>query len=131
MLRDSVYVRIPIIKSKSELKTMRDKAREAADVILKIRQRRIDIVSSDEETLPEEKSYKLALSEMKTIEEEYLTLFNGKEVNQQFTSWFSITPNDNNLEKQTDIFYFSQQNKFFNQMLHSLCIFFDKQHFVI
>jgi hypothetical protein len=108
ILRDSIYIRIPIIKSKIEAKTTRDKAREAADVILKIRQRRIDIVTSEDEVLPEEKSYKLALSEMKKIEKEYTTLFTGKEIHQHFTSWYTITPSTNNIDKQNALFYFSK-----------------------
>jgi hypothetical protein len=110
ILRDSAYIRIPIIKSRTETKTIHDKAREAADVILKIRQRRIEIVTSDEESLPEANSYKLALVEMTKIEEEYLQLFTGKAIIQSFTSYFNITPSNNNIDKPTQLFYFSEQN---------------------
>ena len=95
ILKDSIYVRIPIIKSKSELKTLREKAKEAADVIIKIRQRRFDMIISDDEALPEANSFKLDLAEMKKIEDEYLELFTGKKTLQKFSSQFNYTPNNN------------------------------------
>ena len=95
ILKDSIYIRIPVLKPKFELKTLREKAKEAADVIIKIRQRRFDMIISDEETLPEANSFKLDLAEMKKIEDEYVELFTGKKASQKFSSQFTYTPNNN------------------------------------
>jgi hypothetical protein len=92
ILKDSIYVRIPVIKPKFELKTLWEKSKEAADVIMKIRQRRFDMIISEEEALPEANSFKVDLAELKKMEDEYLELFTGKKVLQKFTTQLINTP---------------------------------------
>jgi hypothetical protein len=110
ILKDSVYLKIPLIRSKEELKTLKDKAREAADVIIKIRQRKFEMVLSEDEVLPEANSFKTALNEMQKTEDEYLALFTGRRASKTFTNWFFYTPEQIEREPQFELFRFSEKS---------------------
>lgn len=107
ILKDSIYLKIPLIRPKQELKNLKAKASEAADVIIKIRQRRFEMILSDDEALPEVKAFRLALSEMKKTEEDYLALFTGRQVTSTFTTWIYYTPESITRDSQFEIFRFS------------------------
>jgi Domain of unknown function (DUF4831) len=110
MLKDSIYLKIPLIRTRQELKNLKDKAREAADVIVKIRQRRFEMILSEDEALPEVKAFHLALDEMRKIEEDYLALFTGRQTTNTFTTWFYYTPASVSRDSQFEIFRFSSKN---------------------
>jgi hypothetical protein len=109
IFKDSIYVKMPVSKPKTQLKTLKDKAREAADVIVKLRQRRYDLILSDDETLPEVKFFKSDLEELQKMEDDYLALFTGRRVIETFTTWFFYTPIINTRESQFEIFRFSNK----------------------
>jgi hypothetical protein len=110
MLKDSIYLKIPLIRSRQELKNLKDKAREAADVIIKIRQRRFEVILSEDEALPEVKALRLALDEMQKIEDDYLALFTGRRTTNTFTTWIYYTPASVSRDSQFEIFRFSSKN---------------------
>jgi hypothetical protein len=100
---------MPLNKTKTQLKTLKDKAREAADVIVKLRQRRYDFILSDEETLPEVKFFKSDLEELQKMEDDYIALFIGRRVSEFYTTWFFFTPIPNTRESQFEVFRFSNK----------------------
>jgi hypothetical protein len=110
IFKDSIYVKLPISKPKTQLKTLKDKAREAADVIVKLRQRRYDLILSDDETHPDVKFFKSDLEELQKMEVDYLALFNGRRGSEIFTAWFFFTPVAITRETQFEIFRFSNKN---------------------
>lgn len=107
VIKDSLYLRIPSTRSKEELKNLKDRAREAAEVIFKIRQRKFEMILSEDEALPEAKAFRMALDEMNRIETIYLDLFTGRTITNIFTSWFYFTPVSMTKETQFEIFRFS------------------------
>ena len=109
ILKDSVYLRIPLIRPKQELKTLKDKALEAADVIIKIRQRRFEMIMAEDEALPEAKSFRIALDEMQKIEDDYMALFTGRQTSIVFTTWFYYSPPSVTRDSQFEIFRFSSR----------------------
>jgi len=109
IFKDSIYIKMPLNKTKTQLKTLKDKAREAADVIVKLRQRRYDFILSDEETLPEVKFFKSDLEELQKMEDDYIALFIGRRVSEFYTTWFFFTPIPNTRESQFEVFRFSNK----------------------
>jgi hypothetical protein len=107
ILKDSLFIRVPIIKPKSEARPIKEKSREAADIIMKIRQWRFDTVLPDDGSLPEAGSFKIALAESYRIEQNYLALFIGKKFIDKFITWFVYTPTGNTKETQFEVFRFS------------------------
>jgi hypothetical protein len=109
ILKDSLYLKIPLIRPKQELKNIKDKASEAADVIIKIRQRRFEMILSEDEALPEVRTFRLALDEMKKTEDDYLALFTGRQAICTFTTWVYYTPESGTRDSQFEIFRFSSK----------------------
>jgi hypothetical protein len=107
VLKDSLCLKIPVVKPKTELKNLKDKAREAADVIIKVRQRRYEMIMSEDEALPEVNSFKTDLAELRKIEDDYINLFTGRYVTESTVSWFYYTPIYNTRETQFEVFRFS------------------------
>ncbi len=101
---------MPVNKPKTQLKTLKDKAREAADVIVKLRQRRFDLIISDEETPPNVKFFKSDLDELQKMEDDYLALFTGRKGTESFTTWFLYIPIAITRESQFEVFRFSNKN---------------------
>ncbi len=110
VIRDSAYIRIPLTKTKEEMKSLKDKAKEAADVIIKIRQRKFEMILSEDGALPEVKSFRMALDEMNRLEEYYLELFIGRSITTTYTTWFYYTPIASTKETQFEIFRFSPKS---------------------
>jgi hypothetical protein len=78
ILTDSTYTRIPVLKKQLEVKSLDDKAREAAHIISRIRKRRLKMVSGDYNFISDYKSLQLSLEQLENIENKYLSLFIGK-----------------------------------------------------
>lgn len=112
ILKDSIFLRIPVIKTSKELKTIGDKAREAADVIIKIRQRKYEVLMAEDEALPEVKAMKYSIEKLSEVENEFMTLFTGRQFYVKKKGVFYFTPNENSKDFQFEMFRFSKRNGF-------------------
>jgi hypothetical protein len=110
IIKDSILMKVPVIKTKTEAKTLKDRANEAAEVIVKIRQRRFEMIMAEDEALPEEKAMCVALKEMQKTEDAYLALFIGRSSTQSASAWFYYTPKTNTDEPNIELFRFSSKN---------------------
>ena len=77
VLRDSMFVRIPVIKKQVVQKTIETKAGEAAKLIMKIRKQRINLLSGKITSITQGEAIEVVLKEMARLEEQYLSLFIG------------------------------------------------------
>ncbi|MBN1182431.1 MAG: DUF4831 family protein [Bacteroidales bacterium] len=77
---DTAFIKVPVIKSYLEKKTDQEKAREAANFIIKTRKRRFKLIAGQYDAMPEGKAMEVSVEELNKIEEEYLSLFIGKEL---------------------------------------------------
>lgn len=89
---DSTFTRVPVEQSFTESKTIEDKAKEAADIILSVRKQRMDIASGDTDATFSGAALADALKELKEIEQEYLVLFRGYSVTRQISASFDVVP---------------------------------------
>lgn len=69
---------LPVTKSKPGVKTLEQKAEEAANFIIKIRKRRFKLLAGQYEVYPEGVALETSVRELDELEEEYLSLFIGK-----------------------------------------------------
>jgi hypothetical protein len=90
--QDSSFVRVPVHKTIVVEKSLEDKAREAADFIFSLRKRRFELLSGDADFVADGKAAEAVLKEISRLEEEYLTLFVGKEYVRFENDWFNFSP---------------------------------------
>lgn len=92
IISDSSYVRVPVLRKHREAKTLEQKAEEAANFIIKIRKRRFKLLAGQYEIFPEGQALAISVEELDKLEREYLELFLGKRIKQQFQQSFVVTP---------------------------------------
>lgn len=94
VMKDSVFVRVPIQKEMIVEKNLEEKARDAADYIFLLRKRRSDFLSVDADHNLNGEGLKIALDEITRLEQEYLSLFIGKSFTESATHQFEFIPTD-------------------------------------
>ena len=107
--RDSLYAKVPVVKTQSVYKSFEDKAKEAANFIFNIREKRVELLSGMADFYPEGKSLEIALKEMDRLENEYLTLFTGKQFKSSFEANFEFVPTNSELNQPYILFRFSEE----------------------
>ena len=100
IIRDTSFVRIPVITRQRQAKTIEQKAEEAANFIFNIRNRRFMIASGsgeeDEPVVFDGKAMEIAIKELNRLEKEYLSLFLGKVYTRKFSQTYFVTPSGSN-----------------------------------
>ena len=90
---DDGVIQIPVEHKVKQAKSLEDKAAEAAEMVLKVRKDRMNIVSGDTDASYSGEAMSAAIKELDRIEEEYLALFRGRSVIQTNVSYFDVIPN--------------------------------------
>jgi Domain of unknown function (DUF4831) len=78
VLRDSVFVKIPVYKKEEMHKSNEMKAKELANTIIKLRKRRFKLLSGEYNFITEGAALEITVRELGKMEQEYLSLFIGK-----------------------------------------------------
>ena len=89
---DTALVNVPVEHKAIVDKTLEDKAEEAADKILSIRQARLDIAMGDTDANYSGEAMQAALDELKRTEEEYMALFRGYSIVRKQSYVFDVLP---------------------------------------
>lgn len=89
---DTAFVRVPVEQKFTESKSLEDKAKEAADYILTLRQQRLDIATGNTDATFSGAALADALKELREMEEEYLTLFRGYSQTRTISASFDVIP---------------------------------------
>ena len=89
---DTAFVRVPVEQRFTETKSLEDKAREAANLVLSLRQQRMDIASGNTDATFSGAALADALKELRMMEEEYLTLFRGYSQFRTIKASFDVIP---------------------------------------
>ena len=88
--------RDPAVKSAIVVKSMEEKAMEAAETVTKLRKRRFKTLANGyEEQLPDGRAYEVMVDELAKLEEEYTGLFVGKTYKKSFDYSFDFIPGEN------------------------------------
>jgi hypothetical protein len=110
---DSIFRKVPVTKQQLIVKTIDEKAEEAARVILRIRRRRIGTLTGKGENDLSEAGIK----KLDELEREYLTLFLGKDTEEKKRFTFYFTPAAGEVFEHKELFEFSENQGIITQHL--------------
>ncbi|MBP1668736.1 MAG: hypothetical protein H6Q21_1102 [Bacteroidetes bacterium] len=100
------------VKNAPEIKTLEQKAEEAANFIIKIRKRRFKLISGQYDFMPDGEALGRAVEELNRTEMEYLSLFTGKKSTSLHTRTFHYMPETVPENGRTILFRFSDKKGF-------------------
>ena len=89
---DTAITRVAIQKDVKVAKSLEEKAREAADMVLRARSEKFKITIGDTDATYSGEALGSAIAELTRVEQEYLTLFTGYSVQTEETRTFEIIP---------------------------------------
>ena len=89
---DTAFTRVPVEQRFTESKTIEEKAKEAADMVLNLRSQRLNIATGDTDATFSGAALGDALRELREMEEEYLDLFRGYSVIRTLSASFDVIP---------------------------------------
>jgi hypothetical protein len=110
ILTDSTFIKVPVLRDQLIVRTIDEKAREAADLIFKLRKRRFHMISANYDFMPEGEAMVPVLRELDELEKEYLSLFIGKRYSQVETLTFYFTPDPRGMSGPAALFEFSRRD---------------------
>lgn len=84
--------KIPVKQEQTVVKSLEKKAEETADMIFKLRKKRVDIITGDTDATFSGEAMAAILAEIKRLEDEYLSMFVGKSVKDEQTVVFDVVP---------------------------------------
>jgi len=91
IVTDTSFVEVPVNRTITEQKSLSRKAQEAADFILELRARRLEVVTGGYDVIPQGEAMAANLKELDKLEHSYLSLFTGKSYSVTRTrSWFVV-----------------------------------------
>ncbi len=88
--------RVPVQQTQVVEKSIEKKAEETANMIFRLRQKRIDIITGDTDATYSGEAMGAVLNEISRLESEYLSLFLGKSVTDSQTVVFDVIPSASN-----------------------------------
>ncbi len=89
---DTGFVQMPVTRKVPGTKSLEEKAAEAAEIILSVRQERRSIAMGHTDATFSGEALPAALEELSRIEEEYLALFRGYKVERPLHGVFDVQP---------------------------------------
>ena len=108
---DSTFIKVPVTKQQRIVKTIDEKAQEAAKVILKIRRKRVNVLTGKGD-IPVSDAGIVKLDE---LEEEYLALFIGKQIEERKRITLYVTPEAGEVFEHAELFEFSSSSGILTQ----------------
>jgi hypothetical protein len=99
MTMERQYLRRTVVEKSPE-----QKAKEASDYIVKIKDNRFNLISGFQEVNYNKETLEYMDSQLKQMEKEYLKLFTGISLHKTLTSSFVYTPNPNQVNTEVPIF---------------------------
>lgn len=91
--------KVPVQQNQVVEKSLEKKAAETAEMIFKLRKKRIDIITGDTDATYSGEAMGAALEEISRLEQEYLSLFVGKSVTDTQTAVFDVVPDGENAKQ--------------------------------
>jgi hypothetical protein len=116
VFRDSIYVQVPVETETLVQKTTELKAEEAANFIIKLRKRRFRMLTGESEGEVPDESAGIVIEELNRLEQEYLSLFTGKNIHESETRHFRYIPIQDRHTDQLVLFKISDNEGVFDSM---------------
>lgn len=84
--------KIPVKQDQAVVKSLEKKAEETAEMIFKLRQKRVEIITGDTDATFSGEAMAATLAEIRRLEDEYMSMFTGKSVYDEQTMMFDVVP---------------------------------------
>ena len=84
--------KVPVKQTQTVEKSLEKKAEETAELIFKLRQKRVDIITGDTDATFSGEAMAATLAEIQRLEDEYMSMFVGKSVKDEQTVAFDVVP---------------------------------------
>ncbi|MGE4568737.1 MAG: DUF4831 family protein [Bacteroidales bacterium] len=110
MLKDSAFVKEPLVVKKLQHLPKELQAKELAQQIFDLRQRRQDLLTGEADDSPDAPTLKMLLEQIELQEASLLTLFTGTSMEIPAKRSFVSLPSESS--RKTTLFYFSDQTGF-------------------
>lgn len=110
VLKDSIIVKVPIIKKKEVYKSLQKQAKETADILFLHRDDRNALLKgeNDGNNFPDGEALKLMIDELNKLEEQYMSLFTGQEIKIKKLYNFEYVPKSSSIDTAIYLFNFSE-----------------------
>lgn len=92
IVSDTMLIRLPVVTTAQQVKTLEQKASEAAKALFLIRENRFYTITNIDGDYPDGKAMEIMVKEMDKMEKAYLDLFAGRVVKQKYTQSFIYIP---------------------------------------
>lgn len=109
ILKDSVYIKVPILKKQSYVKTTEEKAKETAEFIIALRKNRLESIAEMDETKTNINVFNTKINLLEQIEKDYLELFTGITNTTSLQTIQPITPTQFEVNKKYLLCRFSEK----------------------
>ena len=101
---DTGLVNVPIEHKILVQKTLEEKAADAAETILNLREGRVNLITGDTDASFGGNAMEVALKELDRLEKEYMALFQGFTVSKTFSASFEILPAQSERTQRYQVF---------------------------
>jgi hypothetical protein len=88
--------KVPVMQQQAVEKSLEKKAEETAELIFKLRQKRLEIITGDTDATFSGEAMAATLAEIKRLEDEYMSMFVGKSLYDEQSVVFDVVPNASN-----------------------------------
>lgn len=112
LMPDTLYSARPASRNALKEKTLEQKAEEAANFLIKLKKRRFKLVAGQYEFMPDGIAMHDALVELSRLEQEYLSLFIGKQAGFRVDRTYSVVPQNGKDSERLLLFRFSEKEGF-------------------
>jgi len=111
VLRDSVLIKIPVIRKKEVYKSKAKQAKETAEIIFNLRDDRYALFTgeNDGNNFPDGEALKQMIIKLSELEKNYMSLFTGREMKIKKLYQFEFIPENNTKNKSEILFRFSDK----------------------
>ncbi len=109
IVTDSMLVRLPVLTTAQQVRTLEQKAKEAASNLFLIRENRFYTITNIDGDYPDGQAMEVMVSEMDKMEKAYMEMFTGKVVKQKFTQSFLYSPTNTESSQSFKLCGFSPQ----------------------
>ncbi len=109
IVTDSMLIRLPVLTTAQQVRTLEQKAKEAASNLFLIRENRFYTITNIDGDYPDGQAMEVMVAEMDKMEKAYLEMFTGKVVKQKFTQSFLYSPTNAESSQNFKLCGFSPQ----------------------
>jgi len=110
IVSDTMLIRLPVVTTAQQVKTLEQKAIEAAKALFLIRENRFYTITNIDGDYPDGKAMEIMVKEMDKMEKAYLDLFAGRVVKQKYTQSFIHSPESSEEFQSVSLCSFSARN---------------------